>query len=116
MNCNKRAYAYLGELACEMAETWRRCVERRLVEKIPELCLAAYAAVIDARGSVVRANFEDFIDADFREKLGRARRRLFPHFHGVVEYEEFIKTAALRYLLLKNALQKTQSRLAAVML
>jgi hypothetical protein len=90
-----------------MAETWRICEDRGLAERLPELCLSAYAAVIDARGAVVRKNYEDFIREErLREVLGRARSRILPYDGGYVEYEVFIKTAAFAYLKWRNALVK----------
>lgn len=100
--CFERARALVGDLACEMAEVWRVCREEGLLEHFPKLCLAAYAAVIKAAGAVVRANYEVFIEAG----LWRARREVLP-YSGVVDYETFIKTAAARYLLYRNALAKT---------
>lgn len=103
-SCYERARELLGEIACEMAEVWDICVKRGLVEELPDLCLAAYGAVLRARGGVVRRNFEDFLGR--AEALGRARSRLLPYEEDYVEYETFIKTLAARYILLKNALLK----------
>ncbi|MCU7786336.1 hypothetical protein ODS41_00110 [Pyrobaculum sp. 3827-6] len=119
MSCapSRRALSELGALAVEMASAWCWCVRRMKAEgahsvvyKTPiltALCLSSFAAVLDARGGVVRAAFEEYLGglAGDRRALGAARARILPHREGAVPYTVFLTYAAYTYKKTRDALK-----------
>ncbi|MEM1925128.1 MAG: hypothetical protein QXH44_08670 [Pyrobaculum sp.] len=125
MKCepSKRAAAELGPLAWEMASVWCWCEEglRRegsrspllKIQALAVLCLSSFAAVLEARGGVVRAEFEGYLwrlrDLD-KGALGRARALIMPQREGAVPYSVFLTYAAFAYKKARDALRAAFGR------
>ncbi|MGC8584319.1 MAG: hypothetical protein ACP5MH_11440 [Thermoproteus sp.] len=119
MSCapSRRALSELGALAVEMASAWCWCARRMRAEgarsvvyKTPilaALCLSSFAAVLDARGGMVRAAFEEYLGglAGDKRALGAARARILPRKEGAVPYSVFLTYAAYAYKKTRDALK-----------